>query len=228
MRQRLFAAVALALVAAGTVVPAAGAHHGDTGEYDITKPLFVRGEVLEASYGFPHATLRVRVDRNLRVPADLARYKPLTRLSHAPSLDDLRVPRRDELDVLLHPSITAETADPASGRPEVGDTMEGVFVPRCPQGGRYYGEIRAVAFALGATSVSLRSDPDPTGYSEGCNGDRAGLEEAQPAEGADSSDQPAAAAEDDGFPVLWIAFAVIAVLVAVVAIGPALRRRLER
>jgi hypothetical protein len=35
MLRWLIAVVALALVAVGTLVPAASAHHGDTGEYDI-------------------------------------------------------------------------------------------------------------------------------------------------------------------------------------------------
>jgi hypothetical protein len=227
MLRWLIAVVALALVAVGTLVPAASAHHGDTGEYDITRPLFIRGEVLQASYGFPHATLRVRVSADTRVPSDLSRYEPLTQLSEAPSLDDLRVPEAGDVDVLLHPSITAETADPSSGRPEVGQTMEGIFVPRCPQGGRYDGEIRAVAFALGSSRVSLRSDPDPTGYSRGCDDDTAAVQD-EPASdpgGSSTTSDTTANTEGNGGSVLWIGVVALAGLVAAAAAISALRGR---
>jgi hypothetical protein len=210
---RLIAAALVAAASVGPLAQVAEGHHGDTGEYDITQPLFVRGEVLEASYGFPHATLRVRVGPEQQVPADLSRYEPLTHLDQAPALDDLRVPQAGEIDVLLHPSITADTADPSSGRPEVGDTMEGIFVPRCPQGGPYDGEIRAVAFALGADGVSLRSDPDPTGYSEGCDDDAANA--SAPA-GNSMLDRPAQQ-QNGGASAIWIAVGAIAVLVLAIA-----------
>jgi hypothetical protein len=94
--------------------------------------------------------------------------------------------------------------------------MEGIFVPRCPQGGRYDGEIRAVAFGLGADGVSLRSDPDPTGYTEGC--DRQVSAPAAP------SGQPSAG-DGGGSSPLWIAVAALACVVAGVATISALRGR---
>jgi hypothetical protein len=207
---RLTMAAGAAIAVALAVAPSAVAHHGDTGEYDITRPLFVRGEVLEAEYGFPHATMRVRVAADQQVPGDLSRYRALEDLDEAPSLDDLATPDPGEVDLLLHPTITSDTLDPDSGRPEVGDTLEGIFLRRCPQGNQYDGEIRAVALSLGGNGVSLRPDGDPTGYSEGCGEESERISAEEPAE---ETGPPAASADDGGStsPVVWAGVAVLAI-----------------
>lgn len=209
-----------AVVCAGIAAPVAAAHHGDTGEYDITQPLFVRGEVLEAQFGYPHATLRVRVARGEDVPDELGRYEPLAELDRAPALEDLRAPGPGELEVLLPPTITADSADPDSGRPDVGETLEGIFLRRCAQGGEYDGEIRSVALSLGANGVSMRpGSSDPTGYHEGCEEETSAGDE----ERAAAPSNPAAADDGGGTsPLIYAAvtalgLGVLAVLVAAVA-----------
>jgi hypothetical protein len=165
--------------------------------------------VLSAEYGFPHAELRVRVDSSA-VPRNLARYAELQQLPESPDLSVVRAPEPGELDVLLPPTITSDTAEAGSGRPEVGQTLEGIFLGRCAQGREYDGEERAVALRLGA-GVSLRPGGDPTGYRDGCPG-------GQPAASAGGGD--AAAAADGagsgvdaggGPPVGWIVVGVLGI-----------------
>ncbi|MFD0855147.1 hypothetical protein ACFQ07_23105, partial [Actinomadura adrarensis] len=48
------------------------AHHGGTGAgYDTSRPLFLRGRIIQARYGYPHGTMRVEVAANLTVPQRL-------------------------------------------------------------------------------------------------------------------------------------------------------------
>lgn len=58
------AALALALPAL--------AHHGFTGRYDTTTPLYLQGEVTSAVWGYPHAVLEMTLAADATVPAGLA------------------------------------------------------------------------------------------------------------------------------------------------------------
>jgi hypothetical protein len=44
------------------------AHHGFTGRYDLSQPVWIEGEVTKAYFGQPHATLSIRTPRDLDVP----------------------------------------------------------------------------------------------------------------------------------------------------------------
>jgi hypothetical protein len=65
MRIPLFAATL-------TVALPALAHHGFTGRYDTTTPLYLQGEVTSAVWGFPHAVLEVTLAADAAIPAVLA------------------------------------------------------------------------------------------------------------------------------------------------------------
>lgn len=63
---RLVAAIALiALVAS---VGVASAHHGFTGRYDASTPLWVEGEVVSAHIGPPHIEVRLRTPNTFVAP----------------------------------------------------------------------------------------------------------------------------------------------------------------
>ena len=57
-------AAAALLVAASS----ASAHHGFTGRYDVSAPLWVEGEVVRAYFGRPHAEIAIRTAPDLSPP----------------------------------------------------------------------------------------------------------------------------------------------------------------
>ena len=59
-------ALLLALLISG--VSAALAHHGFTGRYDISAPLWIEGEVTKVYFGQPHAELTIRTSADLSLP----------------------------------------------------------------------------------------------------------------------------------------------------------------
>ena len=66
------AAVVLMLLGAG-----AAAHHGFTGRYDRSAPIYLEGVVVEAYFGYPHAELTLEVDPDavgIALPAGAAEF----------------------------------------------------------------------------------------------------------------------------------------------------------
>lgn len=50
-----------ALLLATLIAGAAQTHHGFTGRYDSSKPIFLSGKVAKADFGYPHATIELNV-----------------------------------------------------------------------------------------------------------------------------------------------------------------------
>lgn len=48
---------------------ATNAHHGFTGRYDLSAPLWIEGVVTQAYFGRPHATLTLRTPTDMALPA---------------------------------------------------------------------------------------------------------------------------------------------------------------
>lgn len=44
------------------------AHHGFTGRYDLSQPVWVRGQVIQAYFGQPHPTLTIQTAPDMTVP----------------------------------------------------------------------------------------------------------------------------------------------------------------
>lgn len=63
---RLTVAFCFALVAGS-----AWSHHGFSGSYDLSAPVWIEGEVLSAYFGQPHAELTIRTSTGLSVPSPL-------------------------------------------------------------------------------------------------------------------------------------------------------------
>ncbi len=57
--------------AAVTISLPSAAHHGFSGRYDISRPIWIEGVVTRAYFGQPHAELTVRTDQALRLPSSL-------------------------------------------------------------------------------------------------------------------------------------------------------------
>ncbi|GAA2429634.1 hypothetical protein GCM10010191_48830 [Actinomadura vinacea] len=127
------------------------AHHGGGGSYDASRPLYLRGRVIQARYGFPHGQLRIEVPANLTVPNRLPGVEGLR--GH----DDWAGPPIAEgagqaRDLLLPPDITG-TLGGMSGRPQVGDEVAAVVYRRCDaEGDEYSGELRVqMLYAAGGS-----------------------------------------------------------------------------
>lgn len=67
------------LMAASVLVVGAEAHHGFSGRYDVTKPLYVGGRVKSAVFGYPHAVLEIIPDGlpPTQVPVESSPQAPL-------------------------------------------------------------------------------------------------------------------------------------------------------
>lgn len=72
MRRRSACVVAALLLVSGFAIAAglriASAHHGFSGRYDASQPIWIEGVVEKASVAPPHPVLSVRVDREMRPP----------------------------------------------------------------------------------------------------------------------------------------------------------------
>jgi hypothetical protein len=100
-----------ALLLAGTGV--ASAHHG-WNHFDITRPLYVSGEVVSVRWANPHPEVRVRVDRDAPAPPDLASMPIPPELEEIGGREVLRATRaydgdQNELMLVLAPTSRLES-----------------------------------------------------------------------------------------------------------------------
>lgn len=117
------------------------AHHGGGGDYDASRPLYLRGRVIQARYGYPHARLRVEVPAGLTVPSRLPGAELLRghdAWGGPPAVEGAGQVR----ELLLPPDITGTLGD-LPGRPNVGDEVAAIAYRRCDaEGDEYSGELR--------------------------------------------------------------------------------------
>lgn len=166
------------------------AHHGGGGRYDASRPLYLRGRVIQARYGFPHGQLRIEVPSDVTVPSRL------------PGVEELRghdawagppVPEGagQARDLLLPPDITGTLGD-LPGRPNVGDEVAAIVYRRCDdQGDRYSGELRVqMLYAAGGAHPYRGSITRIVDRCMGAARSRAARPGASPSPAATGSDDP--------------------------------------
>lgn len=121
----------VALIALVASVGVASAHHGFTGRYDASRPLWVEGEVVSAHIGPPHIEVRVRTPERFAAPvrqgvAELdSTLRPLT---PAPPLS-VREDHRNTTVLLEFPPIINFTGLRGNLRP--GDRVAAVVYRNC-------------------------------------------------------------------------------------------------
>lgn len=139
IRTRSVVAVALALLV--LAAPPAAAHHGGTGDYEASRPLYVAGEVVEARYTAPHGTITVRVPSDLEVPQELPGTEELRGYEHwdgPPAVEGAG----EEREILLPPDITSQVGS-LPEPPGPGDEVSLVAYRRCDEDDNTYaGELR--------------------------------------------------------------------------------------
>ncbi|GAA3929358.1 hypothetical protein GCM10023085_08440 [Actinomadura viridis] len=117
------------------------AHHGGGGNYDASRPLYLRGRVIQARYGYPHARLRIEVPSGLTVPSDLPGVEGLR--GHDAWAGPPEPEGAGEVRELLLPPDLTGTLGGMPGRPQVGDDVAAVVYRRCEaEGDEYSGELR--------------------------------------------------------------------------------------
>lgn len=67
-RRKSFGLLLAGLLGLGAVTLPAAAHHGFTGAYDATRPLYIEGTVEAVTLAYPHVEMTVSVPENIAVP----------------------------------------------------------------------------------------------------------------------------------------------------------------
>jgi hypothetical protein len=206
------------------------AHHGHTGRYDRSRPVYINGTLAEVDWGYPHAQLTIDIPSGVRLPNDLSRFSELDRLDDRDTVSRLTPAQAGRIEVILPPNIMGDII-PSPDRPERGDRLEAVAYQRCPQGSRYDGEWRVQALTTTTGEVLFRSVGAPTGFSDGCAGQRPRQSPSphssattEPTTRPTDSTAPSADATDENVPIVPIAAAGLGAA-AVTAVIWVIRRR---
>lgn len=131
-RDRLKCAPSAMLAAAIAVSPgAAVAHHGFTGRYDASAPLWIEGEVMSAHIGPPHIEVRLRTPVRFSAPdrASLDGLAGALRPTAASTTLQVRADHMGATLLLEFPPIGAFTG--LRGRLRAGDRVSAVVYRNC-------------------------------------------------------------------------------------------------
>ncbi|NHC35804.1 DUF6152 family protein [Scytonema millei] len=126
---RLGITTVIVLFSAGSVTKVA-AHHGFTGEYDASRPLYIQGTVQQVRWQSPHSTLIVELPKNLEVPPEFRQLSTSelgsdTQKQLTVSPDLLGTRSRVEF-----PPVSSMVA-PLQDRLQVGDSIQLVVLRNC-------------------------------------------------------------------------------------------------
>lgn len=153
----LLAAALFAAALLGWPAPAA-AHHGFIGKHDFAHPLYLRGRIIAAQIGLPHARLTISVPDGLQLPRDRERMRALEDAEARQTMTILTLgDRRGAVDVRLDRRLTQRLID----EPELvraGATVE-VVVYRRTTSDEYRNELMVVLLLLPDGQVLVSSNP---------------------------------------------------------------------
>lgn len=126
---RLGLTTAIVLFSAGNFTPVS-AHHGFTGQYDASRPLYLQGTVRQVRWQSPHSTLIVELPKNLEVPLEFRQL----------SASELGLNTQQRLTVSTNllgtrsrvefPPVVSMVA-PLRDRLQVGDSIQLVVLRNC-------------------------------------------------------------------------------------------------
>jgi hypothetical protein len=210
-------------VAAGT----AQAHHGFTGQYDASRPLYVQGTVTASTYGYPHGLITIDPVDASPPPDDLTNLSAADnqRLGGRQVVTDatpLQPQGGGTLTLLLPPQMTTTVAGRAD-RPTEGADVGALVFRECRTG-----ELRVQLLRISAQERVVRTGVVQTEV-DGCATDPT-ARPASPGEAAQSTGVVATDAAEQGGGVsaaVLVGVAVLAGTAAAVA-GPVLARRRRR
>jgi hypothetical protein len=228
---RLMAAAVITVATIMAAATPAQAHHGFTGRYDASQPLYLQGTVTAASYGYPHALITIDPTEAGPPPVDLrnlseADYQRLGGRQVVSSAAPVRPTGEGTLTLLLPPPMTTTVADRAD-RPTVGANVGAVAYRECRTG-----ELRVQLLRISAGERVVRTGVVQTEV-DGCG--PGSQQPDAPASSGTGSPTPTIALPtdqtmgDSGLPAgLWVALAATAVLGLGVVLPLLTRRRSSR
>ncbi|BAZ22171.1 hypothetical protein NIES4073_30530 [Kalymmatonema gypsitolerans NIES-4073] len=125
---KMMAAIAIVSVMGVTKVEA---HHGFSGQYDVSKPLYLQGTVREVRWQSPHSILVLELPKNLEVPSAFRQLAQVNELG-SDTQKRLAVPRNllGTRQRVEFPPL-ASMVDPLQNRLQRGDTVQLVVLRNC-------------------------------------------------------------------------------------------------
>jgi hypothetical protein len=154
MRLPLAVAIAALLTALAPAV-AADAHHGFNGRYDRSKPLYVAGQITQATYLQPHGLITIEPAPPSAPPADLLQLNPrqysdLGGRDVVTRAQPIQATGGGVLVLLLTPPMTSEVAA-RSAPPARGQSVGAIVYRECSTG-----ELRVQLLRMSATDTLVR------------------------------------------------------------------------
>lgn len=125
---RLGITTVIVLFSAGSTKVAA--HHGFTGQYDASRPLYLQGTVQQVRWQSPHSTLIVELPKNLEVPPE---FRQLSASELGSDTQQRLIVSPDLLGTrsrLEFPPV-ASMVNPLQDRLQVGDSIQLVVLRNC-------------------------------------------------------------------------------------------------
>jgi hypothetical protein len=150
--------LAVALAALLTIIApsvTAQAHHGFNGRYDSSKPLYIEGQITQATYLQPHGLITIEPSPPSPPPADLLRlnerqYSDLGGREVVARAQPIQATGGGVLVLLLTPPMTGEVAQRAAP-PTRGQSVGAIVFKECSTG-----ELRVQLLRLSATETLVR------------------------------------------------------------------------
>jgi hypothetical protein len=210
-----------AVAAVLTAATPASAHHGFTGKYDASRPLYVQGTVQSATYGYPHGLIHITPGEPTTAPSDLSgitaqEQQNLGGLNVVTGAAPVRATGEGQVTLLLPPPMTTEVA--ARGdRPEAGDQVGAVVFRECTTG-----ELRVQLLRISDQERVVRSGVMQTEV-QACPGGAGATASAQPSQSnapspgaANAADPVTVPTEQEPTSAPWSLVAALGLLAAAV------------
>lgn len=154
MRLPAVAAIAVLWMIAGSALPV-HAHHGFSGRYDRSKPLYIEGQITQATYTQPHGLITIEPSAPTAPPADLlqlsnVQYNQLGGRDVVTRAQPIQATGGGVLVLLLTPPMTSEVAfRPA--QPARGQSVGAIVYRECSTG-----ELRVQLLRISSTDTLVR------------------------------------------------------------------------
>ena len=149
-----------ALLALGLPLVQANAHHGFSGAYDATAPLYIEGRVQNVILSYPHVEMTVEVAETAEIPADLPDIENLG-IDDVPGIITVVEPGSYELQI-----AGTEFVSLLDGRIAEGDRIALVALRNCLPPHEY----RSRWIRLASGDVVSNSGPTQAEV-QGCEGE---------------------------------------------------------